>query len=86
MQHYIRHKPERDYNMKFKLKKGRIYWYVADSHEVFFEIPVIYNGDYLFWHLGDGLYEMFIKFDPQRLFKCRRQASKAATILTAKGG
>ena len=69
--------------MKFKPKKGRAYWYVTDFWEVFYPIPVTFDGKCYKWHLGDGLYECFYDYEvrPQRLFRKKKSAARAAAKL-----
>jgi len=64
-----------------KPKKGRVYWFVTDFWEKFYTIPVTrHKRGCLKWHLGDGLYEYY-RSDPQRLFRKKKQAERAAATL-----
>ena len=69
--------------LKKIIKPCRRYWYVTDFWEKYHVIPVIYDGNRLVWHLGDGFYEYYYKHEYNRsqLFRRQKRAERAAAKL-----
>ncbi|MCL2703875.1 MAG: hypothetical protein FWE91_09750 [Defluviitaleaceae bacterium] len=67
--------------MACKPKKGRVYWFVTDFWERFYTIPVKTHKKGLQWHLGDGLYEYYYHYEPQYLYRKKKQAEAMAAKL-----